>query len=1011
MALEIKQHTNGGSEALARTGRPRRPAVPGGAEGEGAEGDPGRALGALLDELAQLRELVDRAPFANPVQIQALNLLRRLQQRELEEGLVGRLIQRLTLHAFRQRAERLRNYLGEVDPAANAAVVAGLIRRQAMGGTGELLPFADFRARLERVVYGLVITAHPTFSLAVELQRDLVALALGRDVTGQPLDEARKAALLARVEDYPHRPEMPLDLDGEHAQATAAIEHIQDAIERLYGIALDVARELYPDEWRGLRPALVSVASWVGYDTDGRSDISWATTFAKRLATQKQQLRRYQRSVAELASRAAANERLVPLLELIDARISLAIKACEDELQVFNAWAPGDQGWPQRLARLSRGMVENRARRMSDSRQLVELIERVLAQTEDEALARDVCVLRAQVCTHGAALARTHVRINAIQLHNAIRKTIGMDHPPDDPSHRLSYLNAITRLVDEVRPVTVHFGSVAAEKATARRVFMIMVQMLKYLDASEPLRFLIAECETPFTLITALYFARLFGVEDRIDISPLFETRKALERGISIIEGTMEVPAWRDYLRRRGRICIQTGFSDAGRYMGQIAASMAIERIRLGLGRVLEEHGLTDIEVVIFDTHGESIGRGAHPDSLLDRFRYLDTPESRRRFRQLGIRVCEETSYQGGDGYLFFMTPESAFAVVTRALEHALEPPDEGDDPYYAQTDYVDEFLAAVRLYNDAVIEDPSYAAFLGAYGTNLLYPTGSRPVQRQYDTGGARVSLEHPSQIRAIPHNSILQQLGVLANTVGGVGEAVAKDPDGFHHLYHDSPRFRRLMRMVEHAFKFTDLAVVRCYIELFDPAYWLARAQAAKEGGEQEELTLVAAHLERGRLHERLMRIFRVFQRDYMELARALRTHRRLTRDAGETPIAVDAATRDNMHMLNALRLALIQRLMLRAVHVPDFSDRHSTTHEALVGRLLHLDVEPALALLAEIFPVTEGDLSELDYGEKASYRSVENQSYAHEHETIFKPIAQCYELIRRIGSGIIHQVGALG
>ena len=36
-------------------------------------------------------------------------------------------------------------------------------------------------------------------------------------------------------------------------------------------------------------------------------------------------------------------------------------------------------------------------------------------------------------------------------------------------------------------------------------------------------------------------------------------------------------------------------------------------------------------------------------------------------------------------------------------------------------------------------------------------------------------------------------------------------------------------------------------------------------------------------------------------------------MTRDAGEQPIAVDAETRDNLHMLHALRLALIQRLMM--------------------------------------------------------------------------------------------------
>ncbi len=146
-------------------------------------------------------------------------------------------------------------------------------------------------------------------------------------------------------------------------------------------------------------------------------------------------------------------------------------------------------------------------------------------------LQRELCVLRAPITSFGLGLAHTHVRLNARQLHNAIRKTIGMDHGPDDPSHRLTYLNAISALIDGVVPVQINFGSLAAEKATAKRVFMIIAQTLKYVDASQPIRFLIAECETGFTLLTALYFAKLFGVEEKVEISPLFETLIGLERG------------------------------------------------------------------------------------------------------------------------------------------------------------------------------------------------------------------------------------------------------------------------------------------------------------------------------------------------------------------------------------------------------------------------------------------------------------------------------------------------
>jgi phosphoenolpyruvate carboxylase len=540
---------------------------------------------------------------------------------------------------------------------------------------------------------------------------------------------------------------------------------------------------------------------------------------------------------------------------------------------------------------------------------------------------------------------------------------------------------------------------------------MTMAQMLKHLDASEPIRFLIAECETPFTILTALYFAKLFKIDRRIDISPLFETRKALERGASVIEEALAVASYRDYVRQRGRLCIQTGFSDAGRYMGQTAAAVAIEKIRLAMAEIMARHDLADVELTIFDTHGESIGRGAHPGSFADRLRYYDTPESRRRFVAAGIELRQEVSFQGGDGYLFFLTPQSAMAVTARTLEHCLGPDTEAGDPFYSQRDYVDEFFAAVESYNREVIDDPSYASFLGAYGVNMLFPTGSRSLRRQADGAGPRPVLEHPSQLRAIPHNSILQQLGILANTIGGVGGAVAKDPERFHALYRESLRFRRLMSMVEHAFKFTDLDVVKAYVDLFDPEPWLRQAAVAKGQGSQEELRAVADFLERIDLHDRLARIHRVFHRDHMDLARGLREHRRLTRDAGEQPIAVDPGTRDNLHMLHALRLALIQRLMLLATRVPDFSDRHAQTHDTVIMRLMHLEVEPALQLLGEIFPVTDATEPELDFGEPSTYRSADGQSYLTEHVTIFRPIANDYELIRLISSGIVYHVGAVG
>ena len=359
----------------------------------------------------------------------------------------------------------------------------------------------------------------------------LTLVRLGLDVDG--------AESLARARGFLERNRYALVLTDMRLPDGMGLELVRE----VYQIAFEVARELYQEEWRRLRPRLLTLATWVGYDTDGRSDIGWNTTFAKRLMVQLDQLGHYRTEIRACLEHARDELLLAPLLELLDARLALAIKSAEDDLRTLAEAGKQDTVWRVRLAQTARDMVRNRGSRLTHADQALDLVERALAAVRDEELALRLCVLRAELCSQGLFGAGTHVRINAIQLHNAIRKTIGMDHAPDDPTHRLTYVNAIAKLIEAAEPQTINFASVTDERATARRMFMAVVQMLKHLDGSEPIRFLIAECETSFTILTALYFARLFGVEDRIDISPLFETRNALDRGAEIIAGALAVPA------------------------------------------------------------------------------------------------------------------------------------------------------------------------------------------------------------------------------------------------------------------------------------------------------------------------------------------------------------------------------------------------------------------------------------------------------------------------------------
>ena len=538
--------------------------------------------------------------------------------------------------------------------------------------------------------------------------------------------------------------------------------------------------------------------------------------------------------------------------------------------------------------------------------------------------------MKAGLVSHNLGLAHTHVRLNSSQLHNGIRQRLGLADPPADPSRRRVLLGAINAALDEVTPEAVNFGTLMAEQASAARLMMTVAQMVKHIDAASPVRFLIAETETGYTLLSALYFAKLFGIEDKIEISPLFETAEALSQGGRIIEEALRSPHYRAYLRRTGKLCVQFGYSDSGRYVGQIAATYLIERLRLKLCEAMVKHGLKDVEIVLFDTHGESIGRGAHPGSLQDRLAYLSPAVGRRAFNAAGIAYREESAFQGGDGYLLFGTPALAASVILGIAKFALTETEEGDDPIYQDPDFAADFFATIRSSMEELVEDPGYAAMLGTFGPALIDRTGSRPAARQSDSSGGPAIIGHPRELRAIPNNAILQQLGWCANTLQGVGLAASRNPDAVSELRRTSPRFRRAMDFASHALRHSHLDVLRAVVETLDPGTWLDRAGHSRIPGRREALTAVATGLEQLGIWSEVLAMFRRVHADHLALRAAWP-------DAPTMP--------ERELLLHALRLACIHRIWILTAMIPDFAPRLGVMRTGLQQRLLRLDVPAAL------------------------------------------------------------------
>ncbi len=738
---------------------------------------------------------------------------------------------------------------------------------------------------------------------------------------------------------------------------------------------------------------MISLASWVGYDQDGRTDLIWMGAIGTRLEDKGTALDRHYASVKELQRGCDQDfrDKLAPL----ERTLAAAAETVAEQISLL-AECGGD---PARTARFARAMISGRERALVRVGSLVELIDAAVAGAPDDAAREDLLVMRASLRTHGLALARVHVRLNSSQLHNAIRRQIGLETGPNDPANRRSYFNTVNDLLDRARPVNISFASLMEEWASAKRLMMTVAQIIKLIDCEMPVRFLIAETETGFTLLTALYYARLFGIEDHVEISPLFETAEAFERGHHVIEEALRSRHYRDYLKRQGKLAIQFGYSDSGRFIGQMAATFRIEHLRLRIAGLLQSQGLGGLEVILFNTHGESIGRGGHPLTLADRIRYVAPPANRAEFQRRGIVLREELSFQGGDGYLAFFTPAGALAALRQIVSFALDAePESAGDPIYAAPDYAAEFFTIVQQEFASLVEDPDYAALLGLFGTNLLYQTGSRPAARETEGWAGLMALEHPSQVRAIPNNAILQQLGFLANTLYGVGRAVTKDPELFATMLERSPRFRRALDLVAAALEASDLDVTRAYIDTVDPRMWLtlsARVRSPLRAKAMRELAEVAEEFNK---HDRLGCVLRRLQADYQQLTASL------------WPAATKR--RERLLLLHAIRIGLIYRLSTLATEIPAFGPQHGVTRREIQARIIGLDVASAVERLAGIFPRPDhADLASEDFGENASYRCEPQLSYALDHTVLFNPMLRLYDLARQISTAIAYELNSIG
>lgn len=947
----------------------------------GMAGEPDLKAWAM-ERLAQHSARITQDPQTNSIAALAHDLFTRLGTGELRVDALGDLAVELHADTLAERMEDFHaaheNLTEETAWAATEAHLMALSEG----------PFEAYEAVVSRLAGGIVFTAHPTFAMPPDLWRAAVS-------HGAAASATTRRDLETATRNLPGSSRPAISLASEHAEAQAAIAMAQGAVRELRTRILAIAKRAWPDRWLGLVPRMLTVASWVGYDLDGRTDIHWSRSIAFRLSEKAAALTGWSGQLSDLAGR-------MPTAEggdarLLAARLAAAARRCETEAGLFGSGLETEEA----LVAAANALTAAGGDRMVSPQALAAEIRALAAAAGTGDAALPLAVLAAEIAATGFGTAHIHLRLNAAQIRTVIRRDLGLE-TEDRELGRVALAELADRVMQSA-PRATNFADLFLEQSIARRQFMMCAQILKHIDADSPIRFLIAESENPATLMGALYLARQYGVGHALDLSPLFETPEALERGGRFVERLLDEPAFAGYVRGRGRLSVQLGFSDSGRFIGQIPAQMAIERIHSLIGRALAERDIK-ADLLVFNTHGESMGRGACPGSLSERFNHLLTPWVRGQFARLGVPFAHEVSFQGGDGFLHFARPDIARATVAGFCEHLFLPFPDETDSFYTRRDFTWDIYRAMRAWHERFFENTDYHRLLSAFTPQFLLKAGSRQARRQAPAGDG---VPSPRALRAIPQNAMLHQLAMPLNTVSGLGSSVNQETERFLAIAATSPRLRGLLTLAIRARMVTSLPVLRAYARAFDPGYWTA---LGKRAGDLP--VRAAAHQRLGRYFgtyvtwNAIHRLANLLEIDLMRLDRIM------AQIEGVPSADARHQKRLGLHTLHAIRIALMMHAFSLVAQVPVFSDRHDVSRTDLLRLVAAWNLDEIIDRLCTVFPLSPGNSCIADDLAEPGYTTCdEGLGYDAIHEKIVRPLMDIAKLNETLTLAISHAYGAYG
>ena len=744
---------------------------------------------------------------------------------------------------------------------AHAQPQPGVLRQSLRRLKERGVPTADLRDFFSETLIMPVFTAHPTESkrrTTQEILHRLTTQAAG--LLEEGLDEEEQEARRLRVleelvilwQSDDIRRDRPTVLTEARRNLFYFEGSLSEAVPSLYRHWERDLAAVYGEAQAFALPPFLNFGSWIGGDRDGNPFVTARVTAGVIVEMRATALRLHTRALKQLFGRLSVSQEQVGASRALLASLrddQTRLPRFAERLSADIAAEPYRQKLRFMLEKLRRTAAEGRrvlrrkpgqppepgtwypakAELLTELDLLADSLREHKASIVAEGLLADV---RRQVEIFGLQLARLDLRQHSGVHEAGVAELLKAAHLCDDylaldEASRLALLE-----VELAGPRPLVRNSAALSPATAELLGTLRTasRALQHLDEDAFQYYVISMTHRQSDVLGLLLLCReaglyLPGAYSRLDLVPLFETRKDLQAAPQLMDALYQSAAYQDHLKlRHGRQEVMLGYSDSNKDCGYVASRWYLYLAQQALLESARGHW---VRLRLFHGRGGSVGRGGGPTHRAIMAQPPDTLEG-------GLRLTEQGEVVS-DHYFQAEWARRHLDHLAAAVLSASFPEDElRPEPAWAAE--MDALAAEAEGAYRELLAHPGFMDYfqqatpIHEIGRHRI---GSRPSQRD-----AKARFEFDS-LRAIPWVFSWTQSRHLLPGWYGLGTALQTrlGADGaslerLRQMYTRWPFFRDLIDNAQMTLKKADMAIAGRYAALAPSQAQLEVHQRIEDG-----------------------------------------------------------------------------------------------------------------------------------------------------------------------------------